>query len=94
MDRELLTAIINGGTGAAIAFIILVGVYRFANRFGVDFVKTQKDQAEAMGGLRDAIQSFVSRDNSEHREIIILQKLTVEKLNSLEESIGREERKV
>ena len=61
---------------------------------GTDFVAAQKEQAVALGkvaqgteGLRDSINSFVCRDNQEHREIIILLKYTREQVEQTRESI-------
>ncbi len=48
---------------------------------GSDFVKAQKEQAVSLAkmaqgteGLRECINTFVNRDNQEHREMILLQK--------------------
>ncbi|MCE5256050.1 MAG: hypothetical protein LLF89_04305, partial [Spirochaetaceae bacterium] len=50
---------------------------------GKDFVSAQKEQAASLAkmaqgteGLRDSINQFVTRDNQEHREMIILLKYT------------------
>jgi hypothetical protein len=60
--------------------------------FAGDFVGAQQAQAESLAklaqgteGLRDTIQGFVTKDNAEHREMLILQKCIMEKLERLEE---------
>jgi len=90
-EHELIKSFINAGTGALMAFIILVGLYRIANRLGLEFVKAQKEQAQAllrqaqsMEGLRDSIQGFVARDNSEHREMLVLLKYIAQKQEEME----------
>ena len=45
-------------------------------------------QAESMEDMKTSIKEFIGRDNSEHREILILQKLTIDKLKGLEESLN------
>ncbi len=60
--------------------------------FAGDFVRAQQAQADSLAklaqgteGLRDTIQGFVTKDNVEHREMLILQKCIMEKLERLEE---------
>jgi hypothetical protein len=86
IPEELVNSFINAGTGALMALIILVGLYRIANRLGVEFVRAQKLQAEALAkqaqsleGLRESIKDFIMRDNSEHREMLVLLKYIVQK---------------
>lgn len=61
---------------------------------GRSFVAAQKEQAASLAkmaqgteGLRDSINTFVNRDNQEHREIIILLKFTRDELNGIKESL-------
>lgn len=81
-----MRSLLNAGTGAIMAFVILLGLYRMANRLGIEFVKAQKEQAQAlarqaqsMEGLRESIQGFFSKDNSEHREMLVLLKYIAQK---------------
>jgi hypothetical protein len=60
---------------------------------GKDFIGAQKEQAASLAkmaqgteGLRDSINLFVSRDNQEHREMIILLKYTREQIGHLIEA--------
>lgn len=51
-------------------------------------------QAQSMDRLTTSIQSYVVRDQSEHREIIILQKVILEKIGNLGgEKDGRDEKR-
>lgn len=79
LEGELMKAVANAGAGALIALLILLGLYRIANRLGLEFVKAQKGQAEAlarqaqsMEGLREAISEFFTREGSQHREMLVL----------------------
>lgn len=92
MEAAFVEALINAGVGAFIALIILVGLYRIAHRLGLEFVKAQNAQAEALGkqavsmeGLRESIGSFVNRDSSEHREMLVLLRFIAQQQQSFEE---------
>lgn len=78
-EKVWIEAVANAGTGALIALFILLGLYRIANRLGVEFIKAQNAQAEAlarqarsMEGLTRSIEDFVGMDGSEHREMLVL----------------------
>ncbi len=98
MSPAIVQALINAGGGLLIALVILLGLYRLADKHGTEFIKAQQSQAVAMGKqaeameeMKTSIKEFIGRDNSEHREILILQKMTIDKLKRLEESLnGRE----
>jgi len=90
-ESGIVNSFIDAGTGALMALIILVGLYRMANRLGLEFVKAQKLQAEALArqaqsleGLRESIQNFFMRDNSEHREMLVLLKYIAQKQEEME----------
>ena len=92
LNIEITKALISAGGGLLIARVILYGVYKLMHRFGGQFVQAQQAQAEAlakqavsMEGLRDSIQMFVNRDNSEHREMLVLLKYIAQHQESLEE---------
>ncbi len=95
-------AMISAGGGLLIALMILIGLYRLADKHGSQFIQAQQQQAIALGSQADsmkemqaAIKEFIGRDNSEHREMLILQKLMIEKINGLEDSLnGYEKGKV
>lgn len=91
-ENELLKALLNAGSGAVIALIILLGLYRLAGRLGARFIETQRRQAEALGaqaqslaGLTRAIREFVGRDVSEHREMLVLLRFIAQQQKALEE---------
>ena len=78
---EVLKSLAFWGPGALIAGIMILSLYKFARTVGMEFVKAQRGQAEAlarqaqsMEGLRQSIESFVTRDNGEHREMLVLLK--------------------
>lgn len=78
---RLIESLYNSGPGAIIAALLLIGIYRLANRFGGDFITSQRllaeasgRQAQSMDGLRTAIESFVNRDDTAHREMLVLLK--------------------
>ncbi|MDA8087811.1 MAG: hypothetical protein M0Z75_14060 [Nitrospiraceae bacterium] len=92
---QIMQALINAGGGLLIALVILLGLYRLADKHGTQFIHAQQAQAVAMGKqaeameeMKTSIKEFIGRDNSEHREILILQKLTIDKLKGLEESLN------
>lgn len=91
---EVIKSLIFWGPGAVLAVVIIIAIYKLAEKFIPEFIKTQIDLAEATGrqaqsmeGLKDSIQGFVTKDNTEHREIIILQKCIMEKIEHIEERI-------
>ncbi len=95
LSAPIVQALIQAGGGLLIALTILLGLYRLADKHGTQFIQAQKDQAVAMGKqaesmdeMKTSIKEFIGRDNSEHREILILQKMTVDKLANLEERLN------
>jgi hypothetical protein len=92
MEQEFLKAIMNAGAGASIAFVILFGLYRIANRLGSRFIEAEERQARALGaqaqsieGLTRSIQEFVGRDSSEHREMLVLLRFIAQQQQSFDE---------
>ncbi len=102
LSPQVWQALISAGGGLLIALVILLGLYRLADKHGSQFIEAQQQQAAALGrqaqsmeDMQTAMKEFIGRDNSEHREILILQKLTIDKLKTLEDSLnGREKRTV
>jgi len=103
MEEKLLEAVINAGVGALIAITIIFFTYKLVStllvKVGTEMVGAFKGQAEAMTrqavsmeGLTKSLSEYVLRDNSEHREIIILLKVIAERLTHLEERNGNSER--
>lgn len=98
LTPPIAQALISAGGGLLIALVILTGLYRLADKYGIQFIQAQQAQAVAMGQqaesmdeMKCSIKEFIGRDNSEHREILILQKMTIDKLKDLEGALnGRE----
>ena len=79
MEQEFMKALINAGVGAALALIMLVGIYRIVRGLGSRFIEAEQKQAEALGaqaqamaGLTASVREFVRADNTEHREMLVL----------------------
>jgi hypothetical protein len=92
MEQEFLKALVNTGSGAIIALFMLAGLYRIANRLGTRFIDAQVEQAEALGrqaqsmeGLTQAIQDSIKKDNSEHREMLVLLRFIAQQQQAFEE---------
>jgi hypothetical protein len=88
----LYAALINAGVGGFIAVLILVGLYYIVRSLGSRFVDSQVRQAEALGAqaqalasLSTSVQRFTVRDNTEHREMLVLLRLIAQHQESLEE---------
>jgi oligoribonuclease NrnB/cAMP/cGMP phosphodiesterase (DHH superfamily) len=84
MESELIKALINAGTGAIIALVMLCGLYRLADKFGKQVIEAQNRQAIAINDLTNAIKDSMTKDQSEHREIIILLKVISERIERIE----------
>jgi len=90
MEDALMRAIVNAGVGGLISVLIILLMYRLSLSVGVKIVHAFESQSEALTrqagsieGLTTSIRDFVGRDNSEHREIIILMKVLSEKIESI-----------
>jgi hypothetical protein len=92
VEGELLKALLNAGGSAAIAIVLLVGIYRLANKFGVNFLEAHEGQTKAINRLTDTLEKFINRDQNEHREMIILLKVLTEKMEGIED--GRKKREI
>ncbi len=75
---ELLTQ----APGLVVALCVLGGLYRLLNKYGDTFIKTQQSMAESMGAqaqamtsLTGSMQGFITRDNGDHQEMMIILKL-------------------
>lgn len=92
MGPEIWKSIIFWGPGMVLAIIILYGLYRLANTVGIKIVAVFKEQscsiaaqAQSMENLSRSIEQFCQRDNTEHREMIILLKVIASRLEHIEE---------
>ena len=88
---------VKWGPGLLIALIMLFGLYkgliRLGEKVGLKILSALEkpaaalnQQAESMDRLTISIQSYVSRDQLEHKEIIILQKVILEEIKKVRES--------
>jgi len=92
---------IKWGPGLLIALVMLYGLYRLIHSIGLKIVGALEKptaalmmQANSMDKLTGSIQAFVGRDQSEHREIIILQKVILQQIENLRgDRDGRDEKR-
>ena len=75
MEDKLIVAALDAGVGGMIAAMIIFLAYKLAGKFLGGTNEALTRQAIAMEGLTDSIKEFVSRDNNEHKEILIMLKL-------------------
>ncbi len=99
---EGVKALLFWGPGVVIAALIIWVLYKIAMRLvsgfmalGAEFINAQKAQAESLAkmaqgteGLRESIDGFVTRDNKDHREMMILLKCVIGKLDDMERKNG------
>jgi len=94
--RYMWEALRDWGPGILIALIMLYGLYKFlykiATNIGLKIVgalekpaEALSSQAHSMDRLTDSIQQYVNRDQLEHKEIIILQKVILEEIKKVRE---------
>ena len=90
--EEIFKSLVFWGPGAVIAGLMLLMLYKLATNIGTKFIETQRDlaintgkQAQSMEGLQQAITGFVTKDNSEHREMLVLLKYIAQKQPGMEE---------
>lgn len=85
--RELFfdtcTNAIKWGPGMVISLVMLYGLYRVILKIFDKPTQALMNQAQSMDRLTSSIQDYVKRDQSEHREIIILQKVILNKIENL-----------
>lgn len=92
MESAVIKALVDAGVGTFLALLILIGLYRITNRLGGKFIEAQQAQATAMGeqaasmkSLTDTVQKSLSRDNSEHREMLVLLRYIAQQQQAFEE---------
>lgn len=88
-----LDLLVDQGPVFLLAVIMLYGLYRLIKGIGLKMVAALEKPAEAlnrqaqsMERLSDCIQSSVNRDQLEHKEIIILQKVILEEVKKVREN--------
>lgn len=92
IEQAFMKALVNAGVGSFIALLVLVGVYRLVSGMGARFIEAQQRQAEALGaqaqalsGLTTAVGKFVTRDDSEHREMLVLLRFMARQQEEMQE---------
>lgn len=82
---DLLKSLIFWGPGAVLALAIIWALYKLADKHFGAFIIAQQSQAQSMEGLKISIQAFVSTDNGEHREMMVLLKYIAQHQQGLDE---------
>lgn len=79
MELETIKRAVEWGPGLLIGVLIVGGFFRLADRVGMRMVAASEKQATAlsaqaqsMESLTSALREFVTRDSSEHREMLVL----------------------
>lgn len=85
MTKLFIQSAVMWGPGMVIAVLLLVGFYKLASKVVEKFVESSLRQTTAVEGLTKSIDGFITRDTSEHREMIILIKVMMEKIERMEE---------
>jgi hypothetical protein len=92
--QKACNSLFDWGPGVLIAAMILYGLYKLLLRLGRDVgmkivgalekpATALNQQAESMDRLTRSIEGFVSRDQTEHREIIMLQKVILDRIERI-----------
>jgi hypothetical protein len=83
-------SLIDWGPGMLIAALMLYGLFRLIKNIGLKIVgalekpaEALTQQAKSMDRLTTSLEQFVTRDQIEHREIIILQKVILDRIENL-----------
>lgn len=101
MDPQLMNRIIDQGAGVIIAIAIIYALVKLAMYFGKPFLEAQKQQAEAMlqqaqsmktqadcmGQMKDSVREFVSRDNNDHREILLSLQVVIKEVQQMRDDV-------
>jgi len=89
MDR-LVCCLIDWGPGMILAALVLYGLYRLVGNIGLKVVAALEKpaaalelQAKSMEKLTNSLDDYVCRDRSEHREIMMLQKVILDRIEGL-----------
>jgi hypothetical protein len=87
---QLCMSTIELGPGLLLAVIMLIGLFKLIKGIGLKIVAALEEpakaltmQAKSMDRLTSSLEVFVGRDQTEHREIIILLKVIAGRLDHL-----------
>lgn len=91
---DILKSLVFWGPGAVIAGYIIFVLYKLANNLGFEFIKATREQtsalarqAQSMEDLGKSVREFVTKDSTEHREMIILLKVVAEEVKQVSEKV-------
>lgn len=87
---EIIKTLVFWGPGAVIAALIIFSLYKLADKFAGRAIEAQQAQAvalaaqaDAMKNLQQTMSEYISRDNGEHREMLVLMKYTAQHIQGL-----------
>ena len=94
MIDRLFGCVTDWGPGMLLAVLIVYAAYKLLFRLGADVgtkvvaalekpAEALSQQARSMEKLTDSIQNFVKSDRTEHREIIMLQKVILDRIEGI-----------
>lgn len=88
--EEVAKTLVFWGPGAVLAALIIGALYKLADKFAGRAIEAQQaqaialaSQASAMESLQKSMHDYVNRDNSEHREMLVLMKYTAQHIQAL-----------
>jgi len=87
-DLSLIKSLVDLGCTVVICGFLLMIFYRLSVKFGTAFIESQQKMAEAMAGVNMAIQTYIQKDNTEHREILLAVQVVGEHLKWLREDVA------
>lgn len=87
-DLGLIKSLVDLGCTVVICAFLLMIFYRLSVKFGTAFIESQQKMAEAMAGVNVAIQTYIQKDNTEHREILLAVQVVGEHLKWLREDVA------
>ena len=78
IDFALVKSIVDLGCTVVVCALIVIVFYKLSMRFGERFMSSQEkiaealaQQAQSLSGVNGAIQTYIQKDNTEHREILL-----------------------
>ncbi len=90
--ESLIQSAIDHGPGMVIAIVILFGLYKLFKDVGLKIADSARQMANAVNTQTDSmkrlgtsVEDYVSRDQTEHKEMIILLKVISGKINRIED---------
>ncbi len=91
---DLIKTIADLGGSTVIAALMIWCIYKLLERFGTAFIQAHQQIAESIGAqarcmseMREGIDNFIQKDNSEHREILLGLQVVGAELKALIEEI-------